>query len=157
MVMSMLFRDPRDAEKAVRELKAQGYGEQSIGLLAPGTEGGVFSNGKAVSVDIGSVIAAGPMADALAQGGGLAEALSKALEISEDTGEFYKFGILSGAVLVTVHTDEAKAKQAGQILMQADSTPIKGGPERSPGFAMASRMTATNPIDAPMSGDFRKY
>ena len=159
MVIARLFRDPRDAEKAVKELKAKGYSEKGIGLLALNKEGKKPFKGKVMSLDIGSVIAAGPIATLLAETGsdGLAAVLSK-LEISEEKSDYYEFGISTGGVLISVAIEEAQAQQAEQILREADSAPQKG--ERwanSPGFAIASRMAATDSVDAPMSGDFRKY
>ena len=58
----------------------------------------------------------------------------------------------------SVKADEAKLEDAKQVLR---AVPVCSCGDRicgtSPGFQVASRMSATNPIDAPMSGDFRRY
>ena len=80
--------------------------------------------------------------------------------LSEEALNYYKLGLSLGGTVVKVSTDEAKADEVQKILQGVGA---KVGVEKfpmwasSPGFTVASKMSATNPIDAPMSGDFRKY
>jgi hypothetical protein len=65
-----------------------------------------------------------------------------------------------GGILISVQTDEARIPQAREVLRNAsvEATPaIEGMWASSPAFPAAERMSATDPIDAKMTGDFRKY
>ena len=80
--------------------------------------------------------------------------------LSEEALSYYRLGLALGGMVVRVSTDESKADEARKILRVAGSKPLtERAPQwaNSPGFAAASRMSSTNPVDAPMSGDFRKY
>lgn len=164
-----LFKDPQQAEKAVADLKAAGYKAEDIGILTASISAAKKIAGDAtIAADLslpeaGPVCAIGPMATILkevttAKGDGEA-ALAATLSIPEETIKYYEFGVAMGGVLVSVHTDEGRSSTAQAILRSAGAETAEKGARwsKSPGFASASRMTQTNPIDAPMSGDFRRY
>ena len=80
--------------------------------------------------------------------------------LSEEALSYYRLGLTLGGMVVRVSTDESKAEEVRNILRVTGAKPLtERAPQwaNSPGFAAANRMSATNPIDAPMSGDFRKY
>ncbi len=160
-ILAKLFRDPRDAAAATEQLKKKGFTEHEIGTLAgpsvhhdhkiafPGME--VVANGSLKT----------PISEAAAkpEKPALDAALSQALGIAEDAAGYFAFGISIGGVLVSVNAPDDKAQAAREILRLA-TPPSKGvlnTSDRSPGFVQAGRMNATDPVDAPMSGDFRKY
>lgn len=78
----------------------------------------------------------------------------------KETLDYYELGLVIGGKILKVEADEGKADEARAILQQAGA---KVGVEKmdmwssSPGFNNEDRMSATNPVDAPMTGDFRKY
>lgn len=82
--------------------------------------------------------------------------LKEALGVSPETAEYFSFGLGASGVLVVVETDEAKAGEAKALLghRAPERKPVGAA---SPGFDKASRMSSTNPVDATMTGDFRKY
>ena len=164
-----LFRDPQQAEKAVADLKAAGYKAEDIGILTASISAAKRLAGDTTIVkdlslpEAGPVCAIGPVAAVLnevltSKGDGEA-ALAATLNIPEETVKYYEFGVAMGGVLISVHTDEGRSSKAQEILRFAGAETIEKGARwsKSPGFASASRMTQTNPIDAPMSGDFRRY
>ncbi len=167
-VVAKLFRDLTNAEWAAKELKARGYGANEIGILTRDKEAAdklanIIGGLTATEVDlsgIGRAIAMGLMARLLTEvaNDDPQAALFKALETIEETYKYWEFGISVGGVLLSVHTEDGRIPQAREILRLADRAGDRMGRwASSPGFAKASRMSATNPIDAPMSGDFRKY
>ncbi len=161
MVVTKLFRDPMDAAKALGQLKAKGYTEKEVSLLALNKGGAAkLLTGKVVNLSKGeSAIASGPVVATLTgEGEDLEAKLVKALETTEEKADYYRFSLGAGSALVSVHTGEGQAKQVRDILNKAESIPQpKPAKESTPGFVAASRMSTTNPIDAPMSGDFRRY
>ncbi len=160
-----LYRDPKNAEKAVNDLIKQGFGAKEIGILMRQVEEAhllhsVFkgtASAHANLPEIGATIGTGPLATALQQANPGA-ALTEALGITTEAYEYYCFGILVGGILVSVSDSEERLAKAQAVLRAAlpKSQVVETG-ARSPGFAVADRMNATNPVDAPMSGDFRKY
>jgi hypothetical protein len=160
-----LFRDPKNAEKAVNDLITCGFDVQEIGILIrQGEEAHLLlsvlkgmTSSHANLPEIGNTIGTGPLAAALQQADPGA-ALTEALGITPEAYEYYRFGILMGGILVSVHDSEERLVKAQAVLRAAvpKSQVVETG-ARSPGFAVADRMNATNPVDAPMSGDFRKY
>lgn len=157
-VQTKLFRKPEDAKKAIHELKAKGIKAEEIGVVTSGK--GVKEMGDSVKsvAEVGSVTAMGH-ATSLEGGSDLAKALSEFWSVPEDTVNYYQRGISLGGIVVSVHVDDAHAEKAHEVLRAASAHPRKKMPlqEISPGFLKASRMSSTNPIDAPMSGDFRRY
>jgi len=134
-----LFRDPLVAARAAEELKSKGFKAEEIGILVRDGEK-AKKLGTKVTKEIGA-------------------ALTK-LDLPEDTVRYYEFGASVGGVLISVQTDEARLPQASEILRGTDlgAAPARGEMwASSPAFPAAGRMTATDPIDAKMTGDFRKY
>jgi hypothetical protein len=164
MVITRLFRDPGDAVRAVEMLKEKGFTEKEVSVLAL-NKGGLSGLLPGTVVELSeaeSVLVRGPLVDALSQAArsdGLEAALTQALEVIEEKAKYYRFALSVGGVLVSVHTeDEARAPVARRVLKEAETVPQpQPAMETSPGFLAASRMCTTNPIDAPMSGDFRRY
>ena len=132
-----LFREPQEAKQAVSDLKAKGFKEDEIVVLAS----------EARAKELGSDIKAATDIGKLAQIG-----------VTEDTVNYYQYSIPMGGIVVGVQGDEAKLAQAQEVLR---AVPVCSLGDRirgvSPGFLKAGRMSATNPVDAPMSGDFRRY
>lgn len=165
-IAARLFRKPDSAEKAVQELVKQGYKAEEIGMLLPTEEAGRFGKVAKTSAsiglpDAGQATAVGPVAMALQKAKSAEEvttALAGVLSSTEDAAGYYQFGVAIGGILVSVHVDEGRCDQASRILRSAEAVPEKVGMwAKSPGFARAERMTATDPVDAQMTGDFRRY
>jgi len=157
-VQTKLFRRPEDAKKAINELKAKGFKAEEIGIVTSGKGKKEMGDVKPVA-DVGPVTAMGHAAS-LSQGGSdLAKALGEFWGVPEDTVNYYQRAVSLGGIVVSVHADDAHAEKAHEVLRAAAAHPRKKMPlqEISPGFLKASRMSSTNPIDAPMSGDFRRY
>ena len=139
MAVVKLFRDPLSAAKATEELKSKGFKAEEIGILVSDVDKAKKLGTKATD-KIGT-------------------ALTK-LDLPEDTIRYYEFGASVGGVLISVEADESRLSKAQEILREAA---IKDAPKKgemwasSPAFPAAGRMTATDPIDAKMTGDFRKY
>lgn len=164
-----LFRDPLNAEKAAEELSAKGFKADEIGILVRDKEKAARFTSVKGSTEVmlpgaGATLALGAMATALSKAGATSEeamaTLTSFLDLPEETVKYYDFGVSVGGVLISVHTDEARLYEAQEILRSADVlvTPARGEMwATSPGFASASRMTETDPIDAKMTGDFRRY
>ena len=136
-MVAKLFRDPEEAKRAVGELKDKGYKPEEIGVLS-GAE-----RAKEMGADVKSTSDAGKLAE---------------MGIPEATVDYYQYAIESGGIVVSVQTDESRMNQVQELLR---TVPICACESRihgtSPGFKVADRMSATNPMDAPMSGDFRRY
>jgi hypothetical protein len=157
-VQTKLFRKPEDARKAISELKAKGFKAEEIGIVTSGKGKKEMSDVNPVA-DVGSVTAMGHATSLSKAGSDLAKALSEFWSVPEDTVNYYQHVISLGGIVVSVHADDAHAEKAHEVLRAAAAHPRKKMPlqEISPGFLKASRMSSTNPMDAPMSGDFRRY
>ena len=163
-----LFKDPVNAEKAAAELEAKGFKADEIGILVGDKKKAAkFASTQAAELTLpqaGSTQALGAMATALAKAGASSDevmaALTDLLGLSKEAVRYYDFGLSVGGILISVHTDEARLPQAQEILRSADALVAATKGElwgSSPGFASADRMTETDPIDAKMTGDFRRY
>ncbi len=163
--IARLIRDPKIAETALKELQDHGFNHSKVGFLA--RQGDAASKllahlkgaatAQATLPEVGTAVGAGPLAAALKESDPGA-AIIKALEITPEAWEYYRFGLVAGGILLAVQGEEAKLTEARTILKKAELRPaVMHAGANSPGFATADRMSATNPIDAPMSGDFRKY
>ncbi len=162
-----LFKDPLSAEKAAAELEAKGFKADEIGILVRDKKKTAkFTSTKTCEVILpqaGNILALGAMATALGKAADSEEAmaaLTNVLGLPEETVGYYEFGLSVGGILISVHTDEARLSQAQEILRAADALVAAAKGEMwgsSPGFASAGRMTETDPIDAKMTGDFRRY
>ncbi len=157
-VLTKLFRRPEDAQKAIHELKAKGINEREIGIVTSGKGKKEMGHSLKPAEDIDSVTAMGH-ATSLSKVGDISKALGEFWGVPEDTVSYYQRAIALGGIVVSVHADDVQAKEAHEVLRAATAHARKKMPlqEISPGFLKASRMSCTNPIDAPMSGDFRRY
>ena len=136
-VASKLFREPSEAKAAVDQLKAKGFKAEDIVVVA---------NAKRAK-ELGAGVKAVPDTAKLA-----------AMGVPEDTISYYQYSMSSGAIVVGVQAaDENHAAQAQQLLRKVAHREKTKPCATSPGFGLSGRMSATNPIDAPMSGDFRRY
>ena len=164
-LVSRLYRDPADASKAVHHLISSGYKAHDVGVLArtKNTARSVLGE-KVEKVSFHAVgdhmVAAGCLVPALSKepghAGKFSDTLAQVLGVGAEAAEYFEFGLGANGVLVVVQTDESKVTEAHAILGQSAAAPKKVG-VASPGFDKASRMSATNPVDATMTGDFRKY
>ena len=157
-VQTKLFRRPEEAKKAIQELKAKGIKVEEIGIITGGKGKKEMGDSLKPAADIDSVTAMGH-ATSLPKSGDLVKALGEFWGVPEDTVNYYQRAIALGGIVVSVHADDAQAQKAHEIMRAAAAHPRKKMPlqEISPGFLKASRMSSTKPIDAPMSGDFRRY
>lgn len=158
-----LFRSPQDADKALTLLKKSGIADSDVSVVLHQTEENKAFvkkipglGAKGASTNVGEVLSTGPVSAAVKDN--LAAALSKELGISEEQSKYYEFVVGIGGIVVAVQTDDAKTPKVREILKQAETLakPVINQ-TKSPGFAKASRMATTNPVDASMSGDFRRY
>ena len=139
-LVSKLFRDTLGAEKAAAELKSKGFKTEEIAILVSDEE-----KAERLGTDATKEIGA---------------ALTSLSDLPEEALNYYEFAVSMGGVLISVHADEARLPQAREILIGAD---LEVAPARgqmwasSPAFPAAGRMTETDPIDAKMTGDFRRY
>lgn len=147
-----LFRNPVHAAKAVADLLAKGFNAEDIGIMAKADVGmevakktGKTPSRRKLSA-VGEVIVTGPLARD-------EEAPLKALELAGDVLGYYELGLNMGGVLLTVHS-EKKEGEARRILLRAE---VNLGEKAGGGFPNAERMTSSDPIDAKMTGDFRRY
>ena len=157
-VQTKLFRRPEDAKKAIHELKAKGIKAEEIGIITSGKGVKEIGDSLKPSAAVGSMTAMGH-ATSLKEGSDMAKALGEFWGVPEDTVNYYQHVVSLGGIVVSIHADDAHAEKVHEVLRAATAHPRKKSPlqEISPGFLKASRMSSTNPIDAPMSGDFRRY
>ena len=158
-VQTKLFRNPEDAKKAISELKAKGFKAEEIGIVTSGKGKKEMGDSLKPATDIDSVAAMGHATSLSQAGSDLTKALGEFWSVPDDTVSYYQRAISLGGIVVSVHADDAHAEKAHEVLRAAAAHARKKMPlqEISPGFLKASRMSSTNPIDAPMSGDFRRY
>jgi len=143
-----MFEHTLEAEDAIGELQKAGFERDHISIVAQDASGAATSSSGAKNVatagaeagaiiggiagllaglgaiaipGVGPLIAAGPLAAAIASAGvgaaagGLIGALS-GLNIPESDANYYAEGIRAGRALVIVRTDDAHAEQAREIL-----------------------------------------
>ena len=135
--VTKLFRDLGEAKTAIGDLKAKGYKADEVVVVA----------GAQRSKEIGGDVK--PMSDP----GKLAS-----LGVPEATVDYYKYVVSAGGIVVGVQADESRLAEAQEILRGVEACACEERAcDTSPGFEAASRMSATNPLDATMSGDFRRY
>ena len=135
-VATKLFREPGEAKEAVEALKAKGFKAEEIVVIAGSGRAGSLSELKPAS-DTAKLTEMG---------------------VPEATINYYQYSLDAGGIVLAVQGDEARIGQAEEALR---AVPVCSCGDRicgvSPGFLKASRMSATNPLDAEMSGDFRRY
>ena len=136
-VATKLFREPVEVEQAVNELKSKGFKAEEIVVIAN------EPRAKELGADIKSLPDVNKLTD---------------MGVPEATVKYYDYSVSAGGIVVSVRADESRVAQAQEVLR---TVPVCSCEDRmcgtSPGFQAAGRMSATNPIDAPMSGDFRRY
>ncbi len=82
------------------------------------------------------------------------------LGLIEQALEFYKFGVAIGGKVVKAEVAEGKVDEVNDALLKVGFEELTERPVQwsgSPKFGMGVKMSSTNPLDAQMSGDFRKY
>lgn len=163
--IAKLFRDPESALQAVTELLAHDYKKEEIGLLMRLKDGrrllSLLGEGATAQLSlpqVGEVTALGALARTLSQEPEASQALAKVINTSPESYGYYEFGLRMGGVLVTVHGEEAHLGKALRLLRSSVRRELAiGRKSANPGFNTASRMTTTDPLDAKMTGDFRRY
>jgi len=136
-VATKLFREAGEASTAISELKAKGYKPEEILVVAD----------KERSKKLGGDVKAVSDVSKLAEMG-----------VPEVTLNYYQYLLKAGGIVVGVHADEGRVAQAQELLRGVTPCTCDDRTcDTSPGFNAASRMAATNPLDATMSGEFRRY
>ncbi len=80
--------------------------------------------------------------------------------LSEQSVDYYKMGLSIGGKVVKADIDDAKVDEANKLLIDTGFNELTERPAQwatSPSYVQAERMSATNPMDAEMTGDFRVY
>lgn len=135
--VTKLFRDLGEAKTAIGELKAKGYKAEEVVVVASAQR----------SKEIGGDVK--PVSD---------PAKLAAMGVPEATVDYYGYVVPAGGIVVGVQADESRLAQAQEILRGVESCACgERSCDTSPGFDAAGRMSATNPLDATMSGDFRRF
>ncbi|MDP2744747.1 MAG: hypothetical protein Q8P00_06760 [Dehalococcoidia bacterium] len=159
-----LFRSPDTADKALGLLRDKGFNNEVSVVFRPmeqnrGLAAKLAGPSKSAIGGLGELLSTGPISTPLKENKEeLAALLIKELGISAEQGKYYEFALRIGGILVAVYADESKTSLARQALKSAETLwkePAVSA--KSPGFVKAGRMVDTNPVDAPMSGDFRRY
>lgn len=136
-VATKLFREPKEAIEAVSVLKGKGYKEDAIVVITSA------ERAKTLATDVKPISDMGKLTE---------------MGVPEDTVNYYQYPVEIGGILVVVQGDEGGVAQAQELLRGVVSCSSEDRSHgTSPGFLQASRMSATNPLDAQMSGDFRRY
>jgi len=135
--VTKLFRDLGEAKTAISDLTAKGYKPEEVVVVA----------GEGRSKELGGAVKPVSDPDKLA-----------AMGVPEATVDYYKYVVSAGGIVVGVQADESRLAEAQEILRGVESCACgERACDTSPGFNAAGRMSATNPLDATMSGDFRKF
>ncbi|MBE0480503.1 MAG: hypothetical protein IBX68_05940 [Dehalococcoidia bacterium] len=137
-IAAKLFREPEPVKDAINQLKSKGYKAEEIFIVASKNRAKKLDSGIKAVTDLSQMAQIG---------------------IPAETAEYYSYAIESGGIVVAVQADESRLAEAQRLLREISICHSDQGKPRaaSPGFQFASRMSSTNPIDAPMSGDFRRY
>jgi hypothetical protein len=132
-----LFRELGEAKTAIDELKAKGYKPDEVVVVAS------EERSKEIGGDVKPISDVGKLAG---------------MGVPEATVDYYKYVLPAGGVVVAVQGDEGRVAQAQEVLRGVQPCDCEDRAcDTSPGFFQAGRMTATNPLDATMSGDFRRF
>lgn len=89
-----------------------------------------------------------------------AEGQLDSMGLSEQVLDYYKIGLFIGGKLVKADIDDAKVEEANKLMIDTGFDHLNERPPQwatSPSFVRAEKMSATNPMDAEMTGDFRVY
>ena len=143
-----VFNSADQAQKAIRALRAKGFGDDEIsivskddggarggGSIMEGTvTGGAIGGGAGLLAGLGAlaipgigpIVAAGPLAAALsgAVTGGLVGGLVD-LGIPDDRGGYYEERVKQGGILGVVKTDDAKANDAANIFRSEGASDVE--------------------------------
>ena len=132
-----LFREPGEANAALDGLKAKGFKPEEVVVVAN------EERAKAIGGDVKSVSDPGKLAG---------------MGVPEATVDYYKYVVSVGGIVVGVQGDEARVAEAQALLRGVEPCACdEQACDTSPGFYAAGRMSATNPLDATMSGDHRRF
>ena len=80
--------------------------------------------------------------------------------LSEQALGYYQIGLGVGGKIITVKVEDSEVDKVNELLGSIGFEELSDRPAQwfnSPGFTKAEKMSTTNPIDAQMTGDFRKY
>ena len=136
-IATKLFRESSEASTAIDELKSKGFKPDEILVVASGER----------AKKLGGDVKAVPDISKL-----------KEMGVPEATLDYYQYILTAGGIVVGVQADESRVAQAQELLRGVEPCSCDEKTcDVSPGFIAASRMTATNPMDASMSGEFRRY
>jgi len=135
--VTKLFRDLGEAKTAVDGLKAKGYKPEEVVVVASAER----------SKELGGDVKPVSDPDKL-----------QAMGVPEATVDYYKYVVPAGGIVIGVQAEESRLAEAQEILRGVEACECgERACDTSPGFGAAGRMSATNPLDATMSGDFRKF
>lgn len=146
-----VFSDRDSAEKAVKQLRSQGFNTEEINIISKGQNnsdsktyedditdgaltggtlggiGGLLVGAGALAIPgIGPIIAAGPIAAALS--GAVAGSIAGGLidwGIPAETSQKYEQSVAQGNILAVIRSDAAKVQQAAQILRQNGASDVE--------------------------------
>lgn len=151
MAIIGVFSDRAGAEKAVNNLRQQGFGSEEISIVSKGQQtsssgnyedditdgaltggtiggiGGLLLGAGALAIPgIGPIVAAGPIAAALsgAVAGGIAGGLID-WGIPAQTSRKYEHQVSQGSILAIIKTNSGKVQQAAQILRTNGATDVE--------------------------------
>ena len=135
--ISLISRDPRETKQAKRETgleeaKEGALGGAGLGAVLGGAAGLLAGLGALTIPGIGPIVAAGPIAAALggagigAAAGGIAGALID-MGIPDEDAEQYAEGVSRGGTLVSVRTEDHRARAAADILERHNPMDVRRG------------------------------
>ncbi|MDP6509812.1 MAG: hypothetical protein QGH23_01185 [Dehalococcoidia bacterium] len=154
-----LYRDLPRARKALQQLLSNGFAPEELGLVASPQELSKITELQGVPTTQGTmsgvpVAVSGPMAREM-KDGAVEPALLEYLGVAEDGLDYYQFGVLTGGVVIGVTGEEQKLEKARSAIRETET--MASEKAVTPGFIQANRMTESDPADAKMTGDFRRY
>ena len=131
-----LFREPGEAKTAIDDLKAKGFKPEEVIVVANEERSKEIGDVKSIS-DPDKLVGMG---------------------VAQETVDYYKYVVSVGGIVVGAQGDEGRVAQAQEVLRGVELCACEDkASDTSPGFYAAGRMTGTNPMDATMSGDFRRF
>lgn len=159
VVLVKLYKDLGQARAAVEALLQGGFKAEELTVVGSTSalarlEALKGASRGRVAVDGRSLEVAGPLSGQASQGE-LTTVLREVLGVPEDVLEYYRFGLVTGGLLLGVPGDEGRGEEARKLLRRLGGRGVEK--TKSPGFDRATRMTGSDPVDAKMTGDFRRY
>ncbi len=173
-----LFKNYRDAERAVDAATHSGFDRDSISIMATpnpshetrpaaeersvspaagaavgGIAGAVLGLTALAIPGVGAVVAAGPLAAALsatgaAAGSGGLAGVLAGLGVSEDDAQYYAKGVYDGGAVVAIHTDDAGTERAEKTLREFGPASVK-----RPAAALHLPAPGPSQVAQPPAGD----